>query len=278
MKKRNVMILVVLLVIGFASVSTTLVLNGTIGIASKEDDFNVIFTSAKLNEVNRNDFIDKETKQTITFATEKLSIVNEEAVLDYEVTNTSRLYDGEVEINCEVPENEYVAVEYEPKRMTVKAGESNVGKITAKLIKASTEDDSISIKCTLNATAIERDELGEEYVEPFSKSGTLMAVDWDSSEYFWGYKENIKDIVFEDKLISHETREELIFDVSEAQDGSVMAYLVSNEDDSTMYTLYIQGDTGVKANANSSYLFCAFSNLTEIENINFLDTSNITNM
>ena len=169
MKKRNVMILVVLLVIGFASVSTTLVLNGTIGIASKEDDFNVIFTSAKLNEVNRNDFIDKETKQTITFATEKLSIVNEEAVLDYEVTNTSRLYDGEVEINCEVPENEYVAVEYEPKRMTVKAGESNVGKITAKLIKASTEDDSISIKCTLNATAIERNSLATYNEDKFQK-------------------------------------------------------------------------------------------------------------
>ena len=276
--RKLILTLVILLVVGFASVSTSLILNGVIGVASNQDDFNIIFTNAKLNSVKQNDFIDQETKQTINFETDKLTTIEEEAVLDYEVTNTSRLYDGEVEINCIVPDNEYVVVDYQPRSMIVEAGKKDTGRITAKLIKASTEDDSISIKCTLNATAIERDELGEEYVEPFSKSGTLMAVDWDSSEYFWGYKENIKDIVFEDKLISHETREELIFDVSEAQDGSVMAYLVSNEDDSTMYTLYIQGDTGVKANANSSYLFCAFSNLTEIENINFLDTSNITNM
>ena len=277
-RRKLILTLVILLIVGFASVSTSLILNGVIGISSNQDDFNIIFTSAKLNNRKRNDFIDQETKQTINFETDKLTKVDEEAILDYEVTNTSRLYDGEVEINCIVPDNEYVVVDYQPRSMIVEAGKKDTGRITAKLIKASTEDDSISIKCTLNATAIERDELGEEYVEPFSKSGTLMAVDWDSSEYFWGYKENIKDIVFEDKLISHETREELIFDVSEAQDGSVMAYLVSNEDDSTMYTLYIQGDTGVKANANSSYLFCAFSNLTEIENINFLDTSNITNM
>lgn len=163
MKKRNVMILVILLIVGFASVSTTLVLNGVIGIGSDQDDFNIIFTNAKLNNIERKDFIDPDTKQTLTFETNKLTTLDEEAILDYEVTNTSRLYDGEVVINCIVPENEYVTVEYEPKSMEVKAGESKIGKITARLVKASIEDSNISIKCTLSANAVERDTLGEEY-------------------------------------------------------------------------------------------------------------------
>ena len=57
-----------------------------------------------------------------------------------------------------------------------------------------------------------------------------------------------------------------------------MARLVPNTDDTTTNTLYIQGDGGVIANYNSSYLFCDFSKLTEIENINLLDTSKVTNM
>ena len=129
------MTLVLLLAIGFATVSSTLLLNGVIGISSNQDDFNIIFTSAKLNNRKRNDFIDQETKQTINFETDKLTTIEEEAVLDYEVTNTSRLYDGEVEIDCIVPDNEYVVVDYQPRSMTVEAGKKDTGRITAKLIK-----------------------------------------------------------------------------------------------------------------------------------------------
>ena len=118
-RKKILMTLVLLLAIGFATVSSTLLLNGVIGISSNQDDFNIIFTNAKLNSVKQNDFIDQETKQTINFETDKLTKVDEEAILDYEVTNTSRLYDGEVEINCIVPDNEYVVVDYQPRSMIV---------------------------------------------------------------------------------------------------------------------------------------------------------------
>ena len=40
----------------------------------------------------------------------------------------------------------------------------------------------------------------------------------------------------------------------------------------------IQGNGGVIANYNSSDLFYNFSKLTEIENVNLLDTSNVTDM
>ena len=57
-----------------------------------------------------------------------------------------------------------------------------------------------------------------------------------------------------------------------------MARLVPNTDDTTTNTLYIQGNGGVTANYDSGFLFYRFSKLTEIENINLLDTSNVTNM
>ncbi len=170
MKKRSIVILIILLAIGFAAVSTTLVLNGTIGIAANKDDFNIIFTNAKLNNVERKDFIEPTKKQTITFETNKLTKVDEEAVLDYEVTNTSKLYDGDVKIVCNlvdkddniIEDYEYIDISYEPKSMTVEAGKKETGSITAKLIKASTEDQSVGIKCTLDATAKERDKIPEE--------------------------------------------------------------------------------------------------------------------
>ena len=162
--KKLILILVIMLVIGFASISTTLVINGVIGVSNKKEDFKVIFTNAKLDGIKRKDFIDDSTKQTIDYETNKLVNINEETTLEYEVTNTSRLYDASVTISCTTPENEYVAIEYVPTSMSILAGESKTGSVTVKLIKSSTEDQSISVTCELNANAIERESLGQEYI------------------------------------------------------------------------------------------------------------------
>ncbi len=171
--KKAILALVLLLVIGFASVSTTLVLNGVIGISNKKDDFKVIFTNAKLDNVERQEFIDSETKQTLTYETNKLTTLNETTVLEYEVANTSRLYDASVSITYNLVDDadnaitsEYVSMEYTPNNMIVEAGKTKTGSITTKLTKVSTEDSSIKVKCELNANATERDSLGEEYVAP----------------------------------------------------------------------------------------------------------------
>ena len=168
------LLLVLALAIGFASVSTTLVLNGVIGISNKKDDFKVIFTNAKLDGVEKKDFIDNTTKQTLTYVTNKLTMINVPTVLEYEVTNTSRLYDAEVSITCNIVDDaehpttsEYVSMEYTPNNMTVLAGETKSGSITTKLTKVSTEDKNIKVKCELNANATEGTSLGAEYVPPF---------------------------------------------------------------------------------------------------------------
>ena len=66
------------------------------------------------------------------------------------------------------------------------------------------------------------------------------------------------------------------WDVSSTADGSVMAWY-KDEDSNSMYELYIGGDGGVKANSNSSNLFEKLYELNSI-NLDYLDTSNVTNM
>lgn len=55
-RKSLLIFLIVLLTIGFASVTTTLTLVGVLNIGDNNDDFNIIFTSAALDGTMRNDF------------------------------------------------------------------------------------------------------------------------------------------------------------------------------------------------------------------------------
>ena len=95
---------------------------------------------------------------------------------------------------------------------------------------------------------------------------------------FWNdtYKYNTTKIVIQSELSPIEGAVEF-WDVSEAGDGSVMAYAVLNEDGET-YTIYIQGPGKIIANEDSSYLFESFEILETIEGIENIDTSNVTNM
>ena len=68
------------------------------------------------------------------------------------------------------------------------------------------------------------------------------------------------------------------WDVSANKNGSVMAWVVADESDSTKYHLYIGGESGVIANQDSSYLFYNFKALTEITFGDNFDTSNVTSM
>ena len=58
----------------------------------------------------------------------------------------------------------------------------------------------------------------------------------------------------------------------------VMAWLVPNATDSTMYDLYIGGVGGIVSPVNSYGLFRGYENCTTINGLALLDTSNATNM
>ena len=110
-----------------------------------------------------------------------------------------------------------------------------------------------------------------------SQNTRMMATNnYDGS--LWNKKQStVTKIVFQDSINKIEG-ESKSWDISSAKNKTVMARLVPNTDDTTTNTLYIQGNGGVIANYNSSDLFYRFSKLTEIENVNLLDTSNVTTM
>ena len=115
MRKRNVIILIFLLLIGFASVTSTLVINGNLnlGFNTTSFDADVIFTRA---ETPYGKASIGESKKEITFETEKLENVNQTSVLEFDVTNKSKDYDASVTINCGLTEefksySEYVRID-----------------------------------------------------------------------------------------------------------------------------------------------------------------------
>mgnify|MGYP004533478741 CR=1 FL=1 len=104
----------------------------------------------------------------------------------------------------------------------------------------------------------------------------IQSVSSGYSEKIWKYKDRITKIVFEDRMNPKKSVGVMSFDVSSLGNGSVMTYLVP--DVNNTYIAYIQGDGGVLANQNSSYLFSNFSNLVSIDGLEKLNTSNVTNM
>ena len=171
MKKRNIMILVFMLVIGFAAVSTTLVINGTLNIGYNEENFSssVVYTRAETEdgtaEINQ-------SEKNITFETNKLENVNQTATLEFDVTNKSRNYDASVTIKCGLKENfesfsEYLNIETDiVSPFKLESSETKTGKLVVTLKKAYDKalETTAEIECELVATPEERDSLGDEYV------------------------------------------------------------------------------------------------------------------
>ena len=110
-----------------------------------------------------------------------------------------------------------------------------------------------------------------------SQNTKMMATNNYSGDLWNRKQDTVTKIVFQDSINKIEGESES-WDISSAKNKTVMARLVPNTDDTTTNTLYIQGNGGVIANYDSSYLFYRFSKLTEIENLNLLDTSQVTNM
>lgn len=184
MKMGKILLLVLLLIIGFGAVSTTLIINGNTNIGFNENDFksNVVFTKA---ETLTGTAIINGDEKNIDFESIKLENINQTTTLDYSVTNKSREYDASVEIKCGL-KDEYKSYEdYLDISMSLTspfdliAGETKNGILTVKLKKAYNEllETSVEIKCELIATPVERETLGEEYIPPLYKDKVLNGAD-----------------------------------------------------------------------------------------------------
>ena len=158
-----------MLIIGFAAVSTTLVINGNLNIGYNEDfSSSVVYTRAETEdgtaEINQNE-------KNITFETKKLENVSETATLEFDVTNKSRNYNASVTINCGLKENfesfsEYLNIETDiVSPFKLESSETKTGRLVVTLKKAYDKalETTAEIECELVATPEERETLGDEY-------------------------------------------------------------------------------------------------------------------
>ena len=167
MKKKSMLIIAILLMsIGFAAISTTLILNGNAKVSENNEDFSVIFTAASIDGKDVYSTAVDETKKTITFTTSELKTLNQTSILTYEVTNNSSNYDANVSVTC-VPSTgttaKYTSIKnkLENDATVVKAKGSVNGTLTVTLDKVATESVTEEYTCKLEFNAAERDTLGE---------------------------------------------------------------------------------------------------------------------
>ncbi len=116
----------------------------------------------------------------------------------------------------------------------------------------------------------------------FVKAGTLRKAGGASDrEGMWNYKSNLTKIVIETiknkKVAGAGQIVHGPFDESEKKDGSVESYVVCDTGDTNCIG-YLQGEGGIDLNSDSSYLFNGFFNVTQIEGMENLYTSNIIDM
>lgn len=117
--KKSIIVLVVLLAIGFAAVSTTLYINGVIHIGANQKNFedNLIFTRASLDysDETKTDITDVtgegaegdklrilDKGKSISFTTETLKNIGESVTLSYDITNNSQYGAEFTGITCDV--------------------------------------------------------------------------------------------------------------------------------------------------------------------------------
>lgn len=95
------LVAILLLVVGFAGVVTTLVINGKDFIGAHESDYKIYFSEAILDDKDKTNSIISENKQEISFETKELVELMDKSNLNFEVTNNSSQYDSEVKLMVE---------------------------------------------------------------------------------------------------------------------------------------------------------------------------------
>ncbi len=163
MKKKSLLILsILLLVIGFATVTTNLIINNTLNIGFNNAFLdNVIFINTKTDgkaSISLNG-------KTISYEAKELTSINEENILTFWIKNENTQYDVEATISCSidnVSENikDLVSISVEPKNFTLASNEVKSGEVRIEMTSVVTESIDGNFTCELIATPVEREETG----------------------------------------------------------------------------------------------------------------------
>ena len=125
MKNKYIFLMcLVFMVVGYASVSTTLSLSNNTDIANILSEFDVYFSDVKIN--GEQNYSPVEDSNTLIFAPD---FSDGDYVLEYDVTNSSKNYDADVEVIC-TSDNNNVSIKNEFSNSVLEATETRKGKVT----------------------------------------------------------------------------------------------------------------------------------------------------
>ena len=162
MKKRKLLwLIIIVMCIGFAGISTVLYINGNTKISENISDFDVYFSKAVLDGEDESGKLISDDNKTITFNTKDLTLGGDKSVLDFEVTNASRNYD----VTLNVREETFI----------VEATSVKSGKVEVVLNKTALEPKEVKFTCNLNIKASERTELGNNEIKKYNNRAKYVS-------------------------------------------------------------------------------------------------------
>lgn len=158
-KKKFLFAALLLLGIGFASISTTLYINGTTKITTNEEEYKVIFTETSKGEIS-------DDGKTISYESgDYLRYNGDYDELNFTVSNNSSQYDSDVSLNCYIDDNWFdISISiggtemdiYNGNSVTIDAKDSSNGTLRVTKVGPASEDATYHLSCTLDADALEK--------------------------------------------------------------------------------------------------------------------------
>ena len=172
----GIILLLLLLTVGFATVTANLIINNNANISATPDDFSVIFISATSEEGGTATI--SNDKKMITYSTKELKNIGDKAELDYTIKNNSSQYDAEIDMSISFDNTyaSYFRITYETfddtNTVLIDAKEEKSGKIIIELIKYAIDDMQISMDITFDSNAVGRTSIAhDDYTVRFNGNG-----------------------------------------------------------------------------------------------------------
>ena len=148
-------ILLLFMVIGFATVTVSLSLSGNARLTGDIGDFKVYFSDVKMNDEQNLRLVKSETEIIFDVLLQEIGTTYK---ISYDVTNASSMFDANLSVSC-TQGDEYVSVINDFDSSTLPALTTRTGDLTIKKLKAygSETNKDYTITCSIVASPVERD-------------------------------------------------------------------------------------------------------------------------
>ena len=170
MRKIKLIIPIVLLfmVIGFATITASLSLNADMELLGDLDNFAIYYSRAIVNGSVDYSIIVSPTELDFGAA---LKEVGTPYVIEYDITNASSSFDADISINCTGSTEYFEVANSFDSSSPLRARKTRTGTLTLKKIKTvSGDDQNNTVACDIVATPVERNTIGTgEVPSPIEK-------------------------------------------------------------------------------------------------------------